>query len=261
MAFCRNCGSELSEGTKFCPSCGAAVEGVAEVKTEGAGESSTTTANPVSAQQDEKKESMTPPVNVSDNNGSVPASGFDKFGKFYGIILMVLSFAGFAIDNPAVKVILSVIIIVGCIFCFVKKYKLKFFTIVALILAIICLLSGLYRAGVNGRNASLESSKGEDTAATSTVESLIASGVNPELKEFLDSYEAFIDEYVDFMKNYNEDPGNAISLLADYTEMMLEYADFAEKISEYDSEDMSVADAAYYLEVVNRCNKKLLELY
>lgn len=32
MAFCKQCGSELEKGVKFCPKCGVAVEGNAEVK-------------------------------------------------------------------------------------------------------------------------------------------------------------------------------------------------------------------------------------
>lgn len=32
MAFCKQCGSELEKGVKFCPKCGAAVDGNVEVK-------------------------------------------------------------------------------------------------------------------------------------------------------------------------------------------------------------------------------------
>ena len=70
-----------------------------------------------------------------------------------------------------------------------------------------------------------------------------------------------MDEYVDFMKKYMADPGNAIAMLSEYTDIMVKYEDFAEKVDKYDSDSMSTEDAKYYLEVVNRCNQKMLEMY
>lgn len=83
-------------------------------------------------------------------------------------------------------------------------------------------------------------------------------GVNPELKAFLDEYEAFMDEYIAFMKNYAESDDTA-GMLLDYGNMMKEYADFMAAVGAYNTEEFSTADAAYYLEVVNRVNQKLLE--
>ncbi len=82
-------------------------------------------------------------------------------------------------------------------------------------------------------------------------------GVDPELKAFLDEYEDFVDEYVAFMKKYNANPTD-MSLLASYASIMQEYADFAEKVDAYDSDSMSNADAAYYIEVTSRCSQKML---
>ena len=84
-------------------------------------------------------------------------------------------------------------------------------------------------------------------------------GVDPDLKAFLDSYEKFIDEYVDFMKKYNENPDNMISMIGEYAEMMQKYADFADKIDQYDENEMSSADYKYYIEVTARCTQKMLE--
>lgn len=86
-------------------------------------------------------------------------------------------------------------------------------------------------------------------------------GVDPKLKAFLDSYEAFVDEYVAFMKNYLSDSGNVISMLSDYTKIMTKYEKFAAEVEKYNSKEMSNADAKYYLDVVNRCNKKMLDVY
>ena len=83
-----------------------------------------------------------------------------------------------------------------------------------------------------------------------------STGVTPELKAFLDSYEAFIDQYIAFMQKY-ENSDDAYGMLYDYLDMMQQYADFAEKIDQYDTDQMSDVDSAYYLEVTMRVAKKL----
>lgn len=100
-----------------------------------------------------------------------------------------------------------------------------------------------------------ESSSGDTTIADGSKNSDV---VDPKLKEFLDSYEAYMDEYIAFMKKMNDDPTNA-SLLTEYTKMMVKYNEFAQAIEKYDTEKMSTADSAYYLEVMARVNKKLMD--
>ena len=75
----------------------------------------------------------------------------------------------------------------------------------------------------------------------------------------MDSYEAFIDEYVAFMKKYSDNP-NDVGLLADYTKYMSKYADMVEKFDKWESEDLNDAELAYYIDVQTRVNKKLLEV-
>ena len=77
-------------------------------------------------------------------------------------------------------------------------------------------------------------------------------GVDPEMKAFLDSYEAFVDEYVDFMKKNSADPANAL-------EMKMKYNDFSQKAEQYNSEDMSEEDSKYYVEVMSRCSQKMMQ--
>lgn len=85
--------------------------------------------------------------------------------------------------------------------------------------------------------------------------------VDPDLKAFLDSYEEFTDEYVEFMKKYNANPQNVSSMLVEYAEIMGKYEDFAKKLDQYNEEEMSTADAQYYLEVTSRCAQKMLDIY
>lgn len=106
-----------------------------------------------------------------------------------------------------------------------------------------------------GQTSSDQSDEGEKTEAADT-----SSGdVDSDLKAFLDEYEAFMDEYVEFMKKYKES-GSSVEMLSDYMTMMQRYADFASAAEKYNSEEMSAADAAYYLDVTTRISKKMLEV-
>ena len=81
---------------------------------------------------------------------------------------------------------------------------------------------------------------------------------DPELVKFLESYEAFVDEYVEFMQAYMKNPTD-LNLLMRYSSILAEYAKFTEAVDKYDTEDMSEADALYFAEVTLRCSQKLLK--
>ena len=95
-----------------------------------------------------------------------------------------------------------------------------------------------------------EGTKEEKTDPSATDDS---TGVDPDLRAFLDEYEEFMDKYIEFMQKY-ENSSNTAAMFADYT---AKYASFTEKLDRYDSDTMSAADSAYYLEVVTRVNQKL----
>ena len=336
MALCKNCGTEIPEGTKFCPNCGAPTgdgqtNSVMTDRTGGTG-GTYETGQPISENGQASYQQGQP---ISDNRQpssqkgqylqidpgpvkNVPASGISKF---FGIALFILAIAAFLTNPPFIKIILSVAIIAGAVFCISKKYKLKGFSIAAIVFAVLCLFGGVSQArnygmfttprvdssaagageGKNADNSasgqqantpaptaapgntvtdtSAQGSGTEGSASKDASQSTAASetpaeskaaentegteqapGVDPELKAFLDSYEKFVDEYVAFMKTYNSDPANALSMLAEYSRMMGTYADFTEKLAQYDENEMSAADAAYYLEVTTRCTQKMLEI-
>ena len=79
-------------------------------------------------------------------------------------------------------------------------------------------------------------------------------GISISLKEFLDEYEAVMDEYIAFMHRYMQ---GDLGAMGDYARMLAKYTEFAEKAEALDQDNMSAADSAYYLEVITRVNGKL----
>ncbi len=100
----------------------------------------------------------------------------------------------------------------------------------------------------------------EDESASAKKDEELADGMRREFKEAMDSYEAFINEYVAFMTKYDESDGNDLSLLTDYASYMAKYADFAYKFEKWEDEDMNDAETNYYIQVQTRVNQKLLEV-
>lgn len=84
--------------------------------------------------------------------------------------------------------------------------------------------------------------------------------VSKEVKEFWDSYEAFVDEYIGFMEDYKKNPTD-LSLLSKYSKLFSRLSDFEKKANKYsDPSVYSGADLVYSLEVVARIEKKLLKV-
>ena len=62
-----------------------------------------------------------------------------------------------------------------------------------------------------------------------------------------------------FMKKY-ENSDDMAGMMTDYANYMKKYADYMEKLNAVDTQTLSTADAAYYLEVQARIMKKLSEI-
>ena len=102
----------------------------------------------------------------------------------------------------------------------------------------------------------------ETTTDTQTVETEVPvdnNSIDPEFKAAMDSYESFMNEYVDFMKKYSENPSD-FTLLADYATYMSKYSEFVKDFEKWEDEDMNDAETAYYIDVQTRVNNKLLEV-
>ena len=72
----------------------------------------------------------------------------------------------------------------------------------------------------------------------------------------MDSYEAFFDSYIEFMKKYKENPGD-LTMISEYADYMSKYTDYMSKLTAMDTTTLSVADLAYYNEVHSRILKKM----
>lgn len=100
-----------------------------------------------------------------------------------------------------------------------------------------------------------------DAASEEAGDEKNATGISPDLKAFLDSYENYMDEYVEFLKKYNSDSANALTMIGEYTQMLAKYEDFADKADKYNEDNLNAEEWKYYMEVINRVNQKLMSVY
>lgn len=107
-----------------------------------------------------------------------------------------------------------------------------------------------------------ESSQSETSTAESSIEELEENsapetndGIRPDIKEAIDSYESFMNQYCDFMNSYDT---TDLSMLSEYSELMSEYVTTTAKFEKIQDEDLNDAELAYYLEVSNRVSQNLL---
>ena len=107
-------------------------------------------------------------------------------------------------------------------------------------------------------DASSVDARSSESASEGSTSSKVDNGqVSPDLKEALDSYEAFMDDYIAFMERYNSSDDTA-SMLNDYLNYLQEYSNLMAKIEAIDADSLSTADYAYYIEVTSRVSQKLI---
>lgn len=107
---------------------------------------------------------------------------------------------------------------------------------------------------LNSESIPEQSSKPEESSSNGILGNII----RPEVKAAIDSYEAFIDEYCEFMRKY-KDSDDQLALVSDYMDYLKKLSEMGEKFDKMDSSDWTAAETAYYTEVMLRCQKKLLD--
>lgn len=108
----------------------------------------------------------------------------------------------------------------------------------------------------SGNNNSNNGNSGNNNGSSSGE---LVNGMRPEFKEAMDSYEAFFNEYCEFMKRYNSST-NPTSMLNDYMSFLNRYTEAMSKLDEISNGEMNNAELLYYTQTVARINQKLLEL-
>ena len=86
-----------------------------------------------------------------------------------------------------------------------------------------------------------------------------STGISQEFKDAMDSYEAYMDEYVEFMKKYNANPTDP-TLISQYSTMLQKYSEQVAAFDKWNSTDMTTEETSYYIEVQARVSQKLLEV-
>ena len=99
---------------------------------------------------------------------------------------------------------------------------------------------------------------GEYSSQPEETETVDDNTIRPEVKQAIDAFEIFIDEYCAFMKKYAANPTD-LTILVDYAKFMSKYAEMTEEMDALE-EDLTLAETNYYVQVMTRCNQKLLEI-
>ncbi len=92
---------------------------------------------------------------------------------------------------------------------------------------------------------------------TSKPNAISENTIRPEIKEAIDSYEEFYDQYVEFMKKL--DMSDA-SMLMESVKMMEKLAEMEKKWDEINEMELTTAETKYLLDASIRIEKKSLEL-
>lgn len=75
----------------------------------------------------------------------------------------------------------------------------------------------------------------------------------------MDEYEAFFQEYCDFMKKFQEDPSN-LSLMSEYVDVIKQYTEAVSALDAIETNELTEDELLYYLDVTARIERMLAEV-
>ena len=94
------------------------------------------------------------------------------------------------------------------------------------------------------------------TEPTPEAEKAPASGIRPEFRKTMEEYEAFYDQYIDFMIKY-QNSDNSMAMMTDYLSLMGKLAEWEAAIDKIDEKELSTEEALLFNEVNLRIATKL----
>ena len=83
-------------------------------------------------------------------------------------------------------------------------------------------------------------------------------GIRPEFKKSMESYEAFFDEYIEFLNAFKQD-STSLSMITKYAEFMAKYEKAMSEMDKIDESELTEAEDILFLETQLRINNKLAE--
>ncbi len=101
----------------------------------------------------------------------------------------------------------------------------------------------------------VKQTKGQNTKQSV---SNVKAEVTPELVEFLDSYEEFVDVYCKYMKDISSGKKNIIDNYDEYSKLLNALSEYEQALTKINVSDLSAADYEYYIEVTARVSSKLM---
>jgi len=102
-----------------------------------------------------------------------------------------------------------------------------------------------------------EKEQADNTESSSDSDS--SSGIDPQFKQTMDDYEAFMNDYADFMEKY-QNSDDVLSMSADYADMMEKYNQYMTEIDNIDEDELNEEELKYYNDVQHRVNERLLSV-
>ena len=112
---------------------------------------------------------------------------------------------------------------------------------------------------LSGLGGATTTKSAEQTEPQKPADDTPANGIRPDFKKAMDAYEAYVDEYCEFMKKYDADSSN-LTLLMEYGKMVSKLNEMTDAYDEWESEDLTDEELKYYIDVQARVSKKLIDV-
>lgn len=148
----------------------------------------------------------------------------------------------------------------------------KGISLIALLLVIVIIFGGILlfkvmsdkketentKASSNPNTSTSTNNNGNSPSTSTNNNSSNTSGLRKDFKQAMDSYEAFMDEYIAFIMKYNNSNKAAPEMIKDYAEYMKKLAEMGAAFEKWESNNLNKEEAKYYVEVQMRVNQKLM---